>query len=95
LWWTDIAGLQTEDGSFAGDEWGEIDTRYMPCFCSEHFLKNSLVGMFDFFSVLQPCQMYFSSLYIHLFNLLIIVDTLYKVTRVGHHHTIFLLSITM
>lgn len=24
----DIAGLQNEDGSFAGDEWGEIDTRY-------------------------------------------------------------------
>jgi prenyltransferase beta subunit len=47
-----IAGLQNEDGSFAGDEWGEIDTRYMPCFGSEHFLKNSLVGMFDFFSVL-------------------------------------------
>lgn len=26
---TDIAGLQNEDGSFAGDEWGEIDTRYV------------------------------------------------------------------
>lgn len=24
----DIAGLQNEDGSFSGDEWGEIDTRY-------------------------------------------------------------------
>ena len=26
---TDIAGLQNEDGSFAGDEWGEVDTRYV------------------------------------------------------------------
>ena len=23
----DVAGLQREDGSFAGDEWGEVDTR--------------------------------------------------------------------
>jgi hypothetical protein len=49
LWWTDVAGLQNEDGSFAGDEWGEIDTRYIPFFGSGHFLKNSHVGMFDFF----------------------------------------------
>lgn len=25
---TDIAGLQQPDGSFAGDQWGEIDTRF-------------------------------------------------------------------
>jgi prenyltransferase beta subunit len=24
---TDIAGLQQPDGAFAGDKWGEIDTR--------------------------------------------------------------------
>ena len=23
----DVAGLQREDGSFSGDEWGEVDTR--------------------------------------------------------------------
>eukprot|EP00850_Spirogloea_muscicola_P015386 SM000117S25506 [mRNA] locus=s117:281276:283699:+ [translate_table: standard] len=27
----DIAGLQQPDGSFAGDEWGEIDTRFSYC----------------------------------------------------------------
>ena len=26
-----IAGLQQPDGSFAGDEWGEIDTRFSYC----------------------------------------------------------------
>jgi geranylgeranyl transferase type-2 subunit beta len=26
-----IAGLQQEDGSFAGDCWGEIDTRFSFC----------------------------------------------------------------
>ena len=26
-----VAGLQQEDGSFAGDEWGEIDTRFSYC----------------------------------------------------------------
>ena len=26
-----IVGLQQEDGSFAGDEWGEIDTRFSYC----------------------------------------------------------------
>jgi geranylgeranyl transferase type-2 subunit beta len=25
---SDIAGLQNEDGSFSGDMWGEVDTRY-------------------------------------------------------------------
>jgi prenyltransferase beta subunit len=25
---SDIAGLQNEDGSFSGDIWGEVDTRY-------------------------------------------------------------------
>ncbi|KAF4368716.1 hypothetical protein G4B88_000973 [Cannabis sativa] len=24
----DVAGLQNEDGSFSGDEWGEVDTRF-------------------------------------------------------------------
>ncbi len=26
-----VAGLQQEDGSFAGDKWGEIDTRFSYC----------------------------------------------------------------
>ncbi|MQL98346.1 hypothetical protein Taro_031050 [Colocasia esculenta] len=26
-----VAGLQNEDGSFSGDEWGEIDTRFSYC----------------------------------------------------------------
>ncbi|KAH7533373.1 hypothetical protein FEM48_Zijuj04G0123900 [Ziziphus jujuba var. spinosa] len=26
--WPDVAGLQNEDGSFSGDMWGEIDTRF-------------------------------------------------------------------
>ncbi|XP_065862821.1 geranylgeranyl transferase type-2 subunit beta 1-like isoform X4 [Euphorbia lathyris] len=25
---SDVAGLQNEDGSFSGDEWGEVDTRF-------------------------------------------------------------------
>lgn len=27
----DVSGLQTPDGSFAGDKWGEIDTRFTYC----------------------------------------------------------------
>ncbi|XP_030930936.1 geranylgeranyl transferase type-2 subunit beta-like [Quercus lobata] len=30
---SDIAGLQYEDGSFSGDIWGEVDTRYSFPFC--------------------------------------------------------------
>jgi prenyltransferase beta subunit len=30
---SDIAGLQNEDGSFSGDIWGEVDTRYSFPFC--------------------------------------------------------------
>ena len=26
-----VAGLQQKDGSFAGDKWGEIDTRFSYC----------------------------------------------------------------
>ena len=26
-----IAGLQQEDGSFYGDQWGEVDTRFSFC----------------------------------------------------------------
>lgn len=26
-----VAGLQKTDGSFAGDQWGEIDTRFSYC----------------------------------------------------------------
>lgn len=26
-----VAGLQKEDGSFVGDEWGEVDTRFVYC----------------------------------------------------------------
>lgn len=26
---SDIVGLQNEDGSFSGDMWGEVDTRYV------------------------------------------------------------------
>lgn len=30
----DVASLQQEDGSFAGDQWGEIDTRQIQlCMC--------------------------------------------------------------
>lgn len=37
---SDVAGLQNEDGSFSGDMWGEVDTRYpSPTFLSFlHFM---------------------------------------------------------
>lgn len=38
-----IAGLQQEDGSFAGDSWGEIDTRFTYCALS----ALSLLGRLD------------------------------------------------
>lgn len=34
----DIANLQQDDGSFAGDEWGEIDTRFTYCALSSLWL---------------------------------------------------------
>lgn len=38
-----IAGLQQEDGSFAGDKWGEIDTRFSYCALS----SLSILGALD------------------------------------------------
>ncbi|KAK6418932.1 Rab geranylgeranyltransferase [Oleoguttula sp. CCFEE 5521] len=35
-----VAGLQQSDGTFAGDEWGELDTRFMAC----AFITLSLLG---------------------------------------------------
>jgi len=32
----DIVGLQNEDGSFSGDIWGEVDTRYA-IYLNSHF----------------------------------------------------------
>ena len=39
----DILGLQKEDGSFSGDKWGEIDTRFSYCALS----CLSLLGISD------------------------------------------------
>lgn len=38
-----VAGLQQPDGSFAGDKWGEIDTRFSYCALS----IMSLLGQLD------------------------------------------------
>lgn len=38
-----IAGLQQPDGSFAGDRWGEIDTRFSYC----AFSALSILGALD------------------------------------------------
>ena len=38
-----VAGLQQADGSFAGDEWGEIDTRFTYCALSCLSILGSLV----------------------------------------------------
>lgn len=38
-----VAGLQQADGSFAGDKWGEIDTRFSYCALS----IMSLLGQLD------------------------------------------------
>mmetsp|Transcript_10723 Transcript_10723/g.18047 ORF Transcript_10723/g.18047 Transcript_10723/m.18047 type:complete len:181 (-) Transcript_10723:607-1149(-) len=37
-----VAGLQQEDGSFAGDKWGEIDTRFSYCALSIMSILNQL-----------------------------------------------------
>lgn len=39
-----IAGLQREDGSFAGDQWGEIDTRFSYCALSGLAILGRLDG---------------------------------------------------
>jgi geranylgeranyl transferase type-2 subunit beta len=39
----DISSLQQQDGSFMGDEWGEIDTRFSYCAIS----GLSLLGQLD------------------------------------------------
>lgn len=38
LFLSDFAGLQQPDGSFAGDKWGEIDTRCVGGACTAHVL---------------------------------------------------------
>jgi geranylgeranyl transferase type-2 subunit beta len=42
-WVRYVASLQQADGSFAGDEWGEIDTRFSYCALS----ALSLLGRLD------------------------------------------------
>ena len=43
-----VAGLQQPDGSFAGDEWGEIDTRFSYCALSSLSLLGRLnTGLID------------------------------------------------
>ena len=37
-----VAGLQKPDGSFAGDQWGEIDTRFSYCALSILSILGSL-----------------------------------------------------
>lgn len=41
---TDVRSLQKPDGSFAGDEWGEIDTRCCTslCFNTDVMMQNTL-----------------------------------------------------
>lgn len=41
----DITGLQNEDGSFSGDMWGEVDTRYM--FVRNYICFISLSNLFS------------------------------------------------
>lgn len=45
----DIVGLQNEDGSFSGDMWGEVDTRYSFLLNSslfKHIYMGFAIGMF-------------------------------------------------
>jgi hypothetical protein len=42
----DISGLQNEDGSFSGDEWGEVDSRYS-------FYQSLLSGLISFSCFLE------------------------------------------
>lgn len=53
---SDVAGLQNEDGSFSGDMWGEIDTRYSFLISFDsgdlRFLKSSLYVEHDLVTIL-------------------------------------------
>lgn len=58
-----VAKLQQEDGSFAGDEWGEIDTRFsciilLHLFCGSLFLTLSLY----FVSLYRHCSRIFGDI---------------------------------
>lgn len=37
-----VSGLQQEDGSFFGDEWGEVDTRFSYCALSSMAILGQL-----------------------------------------------------
>lgn len=37
-----VSGLQQEDGSFFGDEWGEVDTRFSYCALSSMAMLGQL-----------------------------------------------------
>ena len=48
----DVSSLQQPDGSFAGDEWGEIDTRFSYC----ALLCQSILDRMDGINVDQAVQ---------------------------------------
>ena len=47
-----ISGLQQEDGSFFGDKWGEVDTRFS--FCAVACLSLLVNGIVVMFVTLMP-----------------------------------------
>ena len=51
---SDIAGLQNEDGSFSGDIWGEVDTRYSFPFCLVMVLGFGIFASRIYFTKLIP-----------------------------------------
>lgn len=54
----DVSSLQKEDGSFTGDEWGEVDTRFSFCAiaCLSLIKKLDLIDNAKAASFILSCQ---------------------------------------
>lgn len=50
----DIVSLQNEDGSFSGDMWGEVDTRYLSSLSFLVFWKIKLICAYCLFDLNLP-----------------------------------------
>ena len=59
-----VASLQQEDGSFAGDKWGEIDTRFSYCALS----IMSILGQLDSGRINLPKAIEFVARYCILYD---------------------------
>ena len=44
-----VAGLQNADGSFCGDKWGEVDTRFSMCATATLAILVSLISLAVFY----------------------------------------------